>query len=115
MSAPDEIINSHVMQNSELVQGQIPPRRNLWKWIIKSEIAYFLLFGGGIIGFLVAQITAWVPSTYYRDNALQSSQSPYIKLSPSPIIPTTEPSPISPVLEKTSYPVPTTDPALTAN
>jgi hypothetical protein len=85
MSAPNEIINSQVMQNSELVQDQIPPRRNLWKWIITSEIAYFLLFGGGIIGFLVGQITAWVPSTYHREIALQPSQTPYIKLSPSPI------------------------------
>ena len=50
-----------LMPNKEPAMDQNFPS-NRWKWSLTDEITYFLLFGGGLIGYFVGAYIAWLPS-----------------------------------------------------
>ena len=94
------------MQNSGSIQDHTNPPKNRWRWFLTSEITYFLLFGGGIIGFFLGQITSWMPSPYHQQIAMQPSPAVSVVLSQASQ-PTT-------FVSKTYYHVPLSDPTQTA-
>jgi hypothetical protein len=103
------------MQNSESADHARPPtavNSSSSQRIAIAVVITALIFGTG--GYLLGLRTAQNLSQSNQEIFLSPSPIPSGKLSPSPLIPTRKPSP-KPFVPKLFYPVPTTDPVLTAN